>query len=206
MKIGVVVGTFGSEEWARRGQETIERNRVCSPSTEWIHVHAEDLGTARNKGARWLTLAREVDYLVFLDADDDLDRDFLPAMRKSIYGQGIYRPSTLGVYPDGSTDESPVMIPRTHLGTANCIILGSVCPAWLFEAVGGFDPDLPALEDWDLWIKMVLAGAEVHDVPQAIYRVGVNPNSRNQNSPIHGRAYSTIRNRYRSQRGKLDIR
>lgn len=204
-KFGVVVGTFGSEEWRERGQQTISQARQQVPWAEWMHVHSQDLGSARNSGARYLTLARDVDYLIFLDADDSLSGNYLLEMQDAINGPGIYRPSTLGVYPDGSEDDFPVMIPRTHMGAGNCIVVGAACPARLFESVGGFDTKLAALEDWDLWIKMILAGAKVYDVPKAVYRVGVNEDSRN-GGYAHGDSYRVIRKRYGSQRGKLDIR
>lgn len=208
MKIGLVVATFGSEEWAARGERTLEKVRDPHPYYEFIHVHGKSLGEARNKGARYLTLAHDVSHLVFLDADDDLSPHYLTEMAESssLRTMGIYRPSTLGVYPDGSTDDYPVLIPRTHMGAGNCIVLGAMCDAWLFDEVGGFDVHLPALEDWDLWIKMILMGAEVHDAPRAVYRVGVSEDSRNKNRRDHGNAYSTIRRRYSAQRGKLDIR
>lgn len=207
MKIGVVVATFGSEGWRERGEETLKAGRGDQPQAEWLHVHAKTLGEARNRGARYLTLAHNVDWLVFLDADDSLDKAYLTEMADAVVGdRDIYRPNTIGVYPDGSTDPEPVMIPRRHLGAANCIVVGAMCSAQLFDEVGGFDCHLPALEDWDLWIRMVLAGSEVHDVPTAIYRVGVNPDSRNQPDHNQSNAYKTIRTRYGTQRGKLDIR
>jgi len=52
---------------------------------------------------------------------------------------------------------------------------------------------------------MVLAGAEVVDVPEAVYRVGVTSDSRNKRVDSHKRAYQIIRGRYGKPR-ELDIR
>ncbi|WP_255167392.1 glycosyltransferase family 2 protein [Natrononativus amylolyticus] len=39
---------------------------------------------------------------------------------------------------------------RNHIGTTSCVAVR----APLFDAVGGFDPSMPALQDWELWIRL----------------------------------------------------
>lgn len=210
--MGVGVATFGDPNWERMGSNAMTSSAVnqgvlCMKST-WRVIHGESLGEARNEAAEVLSVSS--DYIVFLDADDRLAAGYMQAMYRSIRdhkgGPAIFRPSTLGVYEGGLVeDDDPVMIPRTDMAKANCIVIGAACPLPLFEDVGGFDVDLPALEDWDLWIRMILAGAEVVDVPDAIYRVGVTSDSRNKKVESHRRAYKTIKGRYGHPR-ELDIR
>ena len=210
--MAVGVATFGDDNWNRMGGRAMTTSAVnqgvlCMKST-WRHVHADSLGEARNEAAEVLSMSS--DYIVFLDADDRLAPGYMQAMYRKIRdhkgGPAIFRPSTLGVYEGGLVeDDAPVMIPRTNMANANCVIIGAACPLPLFEDVGGFDVGLPALEDWDLWIRMILAGAEVVDVPEAVYRVGVTSDSRNKKVESHRRAYQTIRKRYGRPR-ELDIR
>jgi GT2 family glycosyltransferase len=130
------------------------------------------------------------EWLVFLDGDDELDFHYNEAM---VAGTGdIRRPATLGIV-DGIEDDGPVMIPRSDMRYRNCVVIGAMIRRADFLAVGGF-ADLEALEDYDLWIRMIRAGARIGDVPKAIYRVNVTPVSRNQNRDAHNRAYTKICN------------
>jgi glycosyltransferase involved in cell wall biosynthesis len=157
----------------------------------WIHVHSDTLANARNQGAK----AVDTDWLIFLDADDELDPRYIESMLNrrvfSARSYEIIRPSTLGVYPDGTTDEQPVMLPWTDLTTRNCVVIGAMCPSSLFFEVGGFG-DWPILEDWALWRAMVAKGARIADCKEAIYRVHVNEGSRNTDHKKHGNVYRQI--------------
>lgn len=195
MSVGIVVGTYGSEEWRQKG---LEAAASVVTQAEVCHVHSDTLARARNEGAFGFHVrsVKNPDWLIFLDADDRLDPNYVESMLK---GTGdIRKPSTIGVYPDGTMDDAPCMIPTRDLRTSNHIVIGAMCNANLFHQVGGFR-ELDALEDWDLWIRMTLAGASVVECPDAVYRVGVNPNSRNSNSNAHNRIYNQIRAEYRDQ-------
>jgi glycosyltransferase involved in cell wall biosynthesis len=190
--VAVIIATFGGEDWLKkRDRAALSVEMQTKYPSEIIRFHGETLQEARNQAAR---LAMS-DWLIFLDADDQLDKDYVRNMR---HGSGdIRQPSTLGVV-DGVEDDVPVLIPKRDLIEANYIVIGAMCRRDLFMEVGGFR-DLPCLEDWDLWIRMVLAGAEVKPCPDAIYRVGVNPNSRNQNKTAHAKTYAEIRSKYRNE-------
>lgn len=188
MNIGVVVGTYGDKDkWgplAQRAMASVEANTQLPAKAMWCHE--DTLQNARNHGARQL----DTDWLIFLDADDELDVRYIEAMSDGL--GDIRKPRTLGVYPDGSTDDSPAMIPTRDLSTANHIVIGAMCRAELFWDVEGFR-DWPVLEDWCLWRRMVRAGAVVGEVPDAIYRIHVNEGSRNTNQALHDKVYRTIR-------------
>lgn len=165
-----------------------------------VWVHGADLANARNEGAAKLGSERPLeqhraDFLVFVDADDEIDEGYIEAMHAALMAHhcrpGIYRPSTLGVYEDGLTDEEPCMIPRTDMRTRNCCVIGSMVPADLFAEVGGFRP-YAHLEDWALFRNLIAAGAAIIDVPDAIYRVHVRDGSRNAPSTAMNDTYRRI--------------
>jgi GT2 family glycosyltransferase len=135
----------------------------------------------------------DAEWLIFLDADDELDSHYIEEMLK---GQGdIRQPSTLGVV-NGKEDDYPVLIPPHPGGflVGNHLVIGCMVRRKLFLDVGGFR-NLPILEDWDLWIRCILYDGKVGTVPKAIYRVHVNPNSRNQQDG-HGKTYTEIQGLY----------
>lgn len=194
-RVGVVIGTYGDRDtW----EPLVERARlsVAAQTVDpaiLIHNHAVTLREARNYGAVDCEAHVDggVDWLIFLDADDELDPGYIEAM---LAGTGdIRRPATQGIHEDGTIEE-PAMIPEPSLGlrVRNYIVVGAMCRADLFFQIGGFD-DYEMLEDWALWRRMVAAGATVGDVPDAIYRIHVRPESRNAaGNPDGGRIYRQI--------------
>lgn len=193
--ISAVVGTFGDEEWRRAGEWltndlTRERQFVSIG-----HEHGDTLAAARNEGARKAAFFAGAEWFVFVDADDNLEDGYAAAMIESINEHpdaAIHRPATRGVYADGTVDDNAVLIPKRDLAVANYIVIGACVNAAAFRDAGGFG-DYDALEDWALWRAVVAAGGTVVDVPDAVYQVGVRPESRNQDTSAHRRAYLQIR-------------
>lgn len=191
--VAVIVPMFGDEEkWKLLAQRALHSARFNSIAPyEGGMFWGSTLAEARNKGAQTCCS----DWLIFLDADDELDFHYIEEMLK---GEGdIRQPSTLGVV-DGVEDDYPVLIPP-HAGgmlAGNHLVIGCMVRRELFLMAGGFR-ELPILEDWDLWIRCVLEGAVVSTCPEAIYRVHVNPNSRNQQN-LHGNVYSQIQQEYQT--------
>jgi len=200
--VTVVVGTFGErangEKWKQLAKLAVKSAYDQSlPPTEVIHQHAANLAQARNTGASMASTR----WLIFLDADDTLDREYVRSMMEPGVDAGVAtlrQPSTLGVYQDGTTDSQSNVIkgllsdPYESLRVSNFMVIGTMCERAAVLDVGGFDPTLPVLEDWDLWIRLVNDGAKIGVRPDAIYRVGVNPGSRNTHEQ-HGSFYNTIR-------------
>lgn len=185
--VDVIVPTCGDiDVWkplAERAQQSAFNQVVKANRVIWSHKAT--VSEARNFGASLST----GDWLIFLDADDELDPRYIEHM---IAGSGdIRQPSTLGVV-NGVEDDFPVLIEQKSLIIGNYLIIGSMVRRKLFLSVGGFR-DFPILEDWDLFIRLALAGAKIGKCPDAIYRVHVLPDSRNkQGDSIHGSVYSQI--------------
>jgi GT2 family glycosyltransferase len=206
--IGIVVATYGDrEKWAPLAQRAMastvaQRGHDADFAATW--VHGETLAEARNEGAakhgseRPLGQERTT-HFIFLDGDDTLDAGYVAAMQTAADRAALMsdtpwhllRPATIGVHPDGTTDDAPVMIPLTDMRTTNCCVIGTMVPADLFWQIGGFE-DWPALEDWALYRRLVAAGANIVDVPDAIYEVHVG-GSRNVPSKVMNETYRRIR-------------
>jgi glycosyltransferase involved in cell wall biosynthesis len=193
--IGVVVCTFGDrDEWwplVCRAADSVVNQTVPPRTIRWIHD--KSLQQARNKALFHL----DTEWVIFLDADDELDEHYIEAM---MAGSGdIRQPSTLGIQ-NGVPDDYPVLLSRRDLYEGNYIVIGAMCRTQAAMAIGGFR-DLPVLEDWDFWIRMVLTGNKVEPCPDAIYKVHVNPQGRN-NTPWQS-VYTGIRHEYTQQRKLL---
>lgn len=177
--ISVVIATFGDDRWRVLAGQAYEsaRNQTVEPD-EIIHVHGDALHTARNAGAEKATS----EWLIFLDADDTLDQHYCEQMQQTmahLSGDYLLQPATLGVYPDGHTDRVPVVIPaKSSIYAGNWMVIGTAIRREQFLRLGGF-VDLPAWEDWHLYIRAIRDGAKTLVVPGAIYRVAVRNDGRN---------------------------
>lgn len=176
MDVTVVVGTYGEEHWAELARE----RAVPSVTCEAIHVHAETLARARNRGLEQV----ETEHVVFLDADDELGSGYFDAMDT---GSADLRVPAVE-YVRGSRRHRPIM-PRVaghqHACSAECLpegnwmVIGTLAKADLVREVGGFR-EFEWSEDWDLWLRCYLAGANIEAIPEAIYRAYVRRDSRNR--------------------------
>lgn len=188
--VSIIVATYGdAAHWNEVAKSAVASAEAQTVECEVIRMHRGTLADARNEAA----FQANSEWLCFLDADDALAPDYVEQMLA--HHGDIRRPATLGVYPNGETDDYPVMIPKKDIKHSNYIVIGALVRKEMFDAVGGFR-DLEALEDWDLWIRCIRSGAKVVDVPTAVYRVTINTDSRNKNVEKHNRAFNEIRKRY----------
>lgn len=185
---GIVIGTFGDETWKKRGDMLAEA--VGHAADDVIHVHGRTLAEARNLGLELISSS----WVTFLDADDGIYSNYIEEMKIAAQPGCLLQPTTIG-YHNGVLEDSPVLIPRTDLSRANYLIIGTGCEREKVQEVGGFR-ELPALEDWDLWCRMIIAGAKVKRTPGATYIVKVNTDGRNKDVKAHSVAYRDIRKRY----------
>lgn len=198
--ISVIVATYGDPNWetiAQRALASVHAQTVAPLET--FHIHGDTLATARNRGAE---LANG-DWLLFLDADDELDHSYIEAMTAAAEqhatatpGPVLLQPATLCVV-DGREDPYPAVIPERPLSQGNYMVIGTLVDRELFHSVGGF-LEWELYEDWCLWIRCWQNGARSVPVPEAIYRAHVSPGSRNmpdRNTQV--RVYNQIRKKHR---------
>lgn len=125
--------------------QTIPCNVIRSDDTE-----GRGAAWARNAGA----LRGRSPFIVFLDADDILHPHFVEHTLQN-YSERKY------VFTDWRTYDDKV---RFAVDTTNFFKVGmyhiitTLLPRAAFEAVGGFNEHLPALEDEDLYYKLQVAG------------------------------------------------
>lgn len=196
--ISIVIGTFGSEDWLRRGTSLGERSRLQFPDTEIIQCHTQNLARSRNLGAK----EASGEWLCFLDADDHLGDSYIESMERLVPEYpALIQPATL--YFENIEDiprlKPSLLKAHSSLSRGNWMVIGTLIRRDQFLDLGGFDEGLPIYEDWDLWIRATLDGA-VHMVNKdAVYYVQKNVDSRNNqpgNVPhewfkiIHDRYYS----------------
>lgn len=112
-----------------------------------IDEDGEGPGVIRNR----LLEMVETEYVTFLDADDWLEPSFaqetLAAMQPGRY-----------VYTDWWRDIVPIQVPRMPWCTGNFHLVTAVVPTEAVREVGGFDEDLPGMEDTDFYVRLLLHG------------------------------------------------
>lgn len=190
--VAIVIATYGDKEyWDQMAKRAIaSAQSQTRPANEILRIHGTSLSEARNTA-----LERSIsDWIICLDADDELGADYVESMLSST--GDIRQPSTLGVV-GGIEDDFPVLIPSKPLIEGNYIVIGAMFNKKIALEVNGFR-ELPAFEDWDLWVRMVAAGATVGTCAKAIYKVHVRENSRNQ---PNDNLYHELKNQYQLLEG-----
>jgi glycosyltransferase involved in cell wall biosynthesis len=177
--VTIAISTFGEESWIALAHERAIPSALAQ-GVRVVHEHAATLCEARNA-----TLAAvATDYVVFLDADDELEPGYLHHIAA---GHGDIRVPAVA-YTTGSRRRPPRM-PRVaghhHDCTPDClhqgnwIVVGAAVRTDLARNVGGWR-DFDVYEDWDFWLRCYLAGADIQTCPAAVYRAHVRPTSRNR--------------------------
>lgn len=176
MDFTVCVGTFGDAEWDRLAkQRAIPSAKSQAPV---IHAHADTLAQARNAALEQV----ETEFVIHLDADDELELGYVEAMSK---GTADLRAPRIRQVRDGKVG-SPFM-PRVwahhHDCTAECLrqgnwlIIGTAVRTELAQGVRW--EEWGWSEDWAFFARCHEAGGTVEAIPQAIYRAHVRDDSRN---------------------------
>lgn len=187
--VSIIVPTFGNfDTWDAVAETAVKSAYAQTVKAEIIRVHEQTLAKARNRGAE----QARGKWLIFLDADDELNEEYVEAM---LAGDGnIRQPSTVD-FTGGFAHGVPNLIPQTDLLTRNYLVIGSMVTSDLFDKAGGFE-EYPILEDWSFFLSCIANGGKVGQVPKAVYRIHFNEHSRNTDLGLHGKIAAEIRQKY----------
>lgn len=178
--ITVIVASYGDRDYwdglAQRALDSIAY-QTRQPD-EVIRLHGTSLDQARNTAAS----QAKSDLLCFLDCDDELEVNYIQAMTEpGIFPVEMRYPKVRYISEslvNKSYMPDPVILPRRSLDRGNFMVIGTVIPREIFLRAEGFR-DIRAYEDWDLWIRCWMLGAEPRLIPGAIYRAYRRKGSRN---------------------------
>ena len=179
MNISVLIATYGSEDWRELAwSRAFPSAAAQTDDVQVFHDPEGTIASVRNE----LAQQAKGDWLLFLDADDEIAPGYLDAMRAT-YEQEQPDGGTLLLTPAVSYVRKGKPAPPKFWGecsftTGNWIVIGTLVERRLFLEVGGFEEYPHGLEDWQLWAKCVKAGARIVKVPDAIYLAHTNPKSK----------------------------
>ena len=177
-RISVIVATYGDIEWLHLARDraypsVLRQNDECE-----VLMHHEPDGTratSLNNGAARTT----GEWLLFLDADDELAPGYLAAMRHALnqHGDGkLFTPAVQQIKK--GRPGKPFFFDRgISLRDDNWLVIGTLISRSMFGRVGGFEEYPHGFEDWALWSKCYRVGAEIVKVPNAVYLYYYNPQS-----------------------------
>lgn len=175
--VTVAVATYGGQEWIDLAQRALAS---AAPQAPVVHVHGDSLHGARNQALEQVA----TEFVIYLDADDELAPGYIDAMG---HAQGDLRVPRVQYLGWGITREPyfPRVWGHHHACAAAClpegnwIVIGAAARAQLLRDIGGWR-DFAWSEDWDVWLRCHLAGADIQTAPDAVYRAHVRPESRNR--------------------------
>jgi peptidoglycan/xylan/chitin deacetylase (PgdA/CDA1 family)/GT2 family glycosyltransferase len=150
--------------------------RLQKPRCRVLTIEHAGVAVARNRGAD----ATRAPYIVFLDADDVFARDYIEQTAARLDAdEGLaFVSCAVQAFEGASYTWKPKDCTALTTLTHGSVHVSSLFRRTLWDAVGGFDPALPAYEDMDFWLRAIRLGfrGEILDQPLLFYRV--RPDSR----------------------------
>ena len=142
------------------------------------------------------------DLIVLLDADDSWRPVHLAELMaaRAESGVGIVSPNAQfwdparGVGRDTYRDVvavPPVAEQPDDILRRDFVFIGSMFERALYERAGGYRPEFEGAENWDLWIRMIMAGGRVTGVEEPTYLYRVSDSSLSQ-SPAAPKAAAAL--------------
>jgi peptidoglycan/xylan/chitin deacetylase (PgdA/CDA1 family)/GT2 family glycosyltransferase len=147
---------------------------------------------ARDHGCR----VTSAPYVLWLDADDLLDRTFLEKTADRLDGDPALDFAATGTEMFG--EASGAWLPPEPHELIRHLAEGSFCITSLFrrrlwEQIGGCDPGLPAAEDWDFWLRALERGHRGAVVPEHLFRYRIRSGSRDERGLVRARFAAAVR-------------
>lgn len=186
MDLTIAICTHGDVTWRDLAFERAAPSAMEQPGVivQTFHREHGNLANARNVALD----ACNTEWIVYLDADDELEPGFVDALREHEHAASLLAPAVRYVQPTGRhrAARMPRVAGHQHDCTTACLrdgnwmVVGTAARTALLRAAGGWR-DWPMYEDWDLWLRCVTQQhASVIAVPEAVYRAHVRRTSRNR--------------------------
>jgi GT2 family glycosyltransferase len=187
VKITVCIASYGEERWKHLAESRALPS--VQGAAEVLIGHEPDgtISSARNG----LAERAMGDYLCFLDADDELGPGYVEAMQRALERESregsvvgadgtplLLTPAVSQV--NQGRRRLPFFFTEVPLEHGNWLVIGTLVQREQFFAVGGFDTEPHAYEDWSLFARCWKAGARIVKVPEAVYVAHVTRGSRNR--------------------------
>ena len=159
-------------------------------AARWASVLPMTVIRSETRGGIWRARQRaiaalESELVMQLDADDFLLPHHVATMCAAyLRHPGLISPRPLvwngvGAWQESTYRKNALPEPGDQLAqllVQNYVVVGGMYSKELYAAAGGYRP-IDFCEDWDLWLRMVAAGATVHKPQDATYVYRVRENS-----------------------------
>nr|MDQ6928652.1 glycosyltransferase family 2 protein [Actinomycetota bacterium] len=102
------------------------------------------------------------DLIIALDADDRFPPDYVEELATTLKDPGIdFAYGGDRVFGSETSSRSAMPFDKDELMVESFVNVSSLFRRWIFDATGGFRPELDALglEDWEFWVHAVELGA-----------------------------------------------
>jgi glycosyltransferase involved in cell wall biosynthesis len=182
VKTSIIIATYGEPHWEEMAKERALPSAEAQRAYEVIQGHRSRLSIARARNS----LARKAkgDWLLFLDADDELSPGYVQAMERIAKRQRnshvLLTPAVSYWHPNHVKPRPPRFLTGISLEKHNYLVLGTMLRRDLFFEVGGFSDYPHGFEDWSLWAKCHKAGAQIIRVRGAVYIAYINLESKHR--------------------------
>ncbi len=196
MTFSIIIASYGTRRWKNLGDNRAYPSAITQGAHEVIRLHEPDgtVASVRNRAAVRAT----GDFLVFLDADDELAPGYIAAMQEMNRllippppgASWLLTPKVRDINRQSRRQGRDDFRRECDLRDSNWLVIGTAVSRTLFHQVDGFDDreDYGAYEDWALWLKCTKGGAVPVKVPDAVYVVHWDMNSRHREPPHDVRA------------------
>jgi glycosyltransferase involved in cell wall biosynthesis len=144
------------------------------------------------------------DFLVFLDADDTINPQYLEKTIPLMIGNvgvvstwmEMFEGSTERVGPSASS--YPIFAPTfEQILKGNTLHCASLVSRKAFIDVGGYDSSITVgSEDWALWVSIVKAGYEVRVLPEYLFHYRVHADSLSRRMPPFEQTQRAIQEKF----------
>jgi glycosyltransferase involved in cell wall biosynthesis len=181
LSFSIVIASHGKEIW----KDLALTRALPSAENQGAEVLIEhDPNGTRAEVRNRLIEKASGDWIITLDADDQLEPGYVAAMEAAKVDNALLTPRI--AYVRRGVRQQPKFWPEFDLQRGNWMVVGTAAPRELMLAVGGWrsfygSGVLNQWDDWDMWIRCTQAGAQIVKVPDAVYIVNVS------NSPHYAR-------------------